>query len=510
MSKDQPSQISLEVHDQEAQITHVPIDTHIVDFDGPDDPENPTNWPRWKKVVTVVIVCALRLVPPLGTSMMAPASKNIQHDLRFQSEEAASFVVSAYVIGFGIGPMFLAPLSEIYGRNKIYKIGSFVFTAFTVGCALSQNLATLVACRFLAGLVGGAPTTNAGGTIADMIPIGRRGAILSLFSGVDVVAPVLGPTAGGYIAVELGWRWIFWLLSILNGTVCIACILLLQETYHPVILARKVNRLRKVTGNKELRAKERTTKPLKELLGGAVLRPIRVLMFSPIILALSLYMSFVYGLIYILFTTLSIVFQGMYGFDTGAAGLTFLGFGVGMVLALLVAGYFNDYIHNQLSRKHGEEKPEFVPTIAPRTYMHLSFDADRSHQVPPPVPNIWCTRSSYRAICVWVVGVLPRALDPSHYWYQLCWCLQVPTQAYIIDAFPRHCASALAANNLRSSTSGGTLPLAGPSLYENLGYGWGNSLLAFLSLSFGVLPIVFYRLRGLLGLVSGDEILSTV
>ena len=110
--------------------------------------------------------------------------------------------------------MLLAPLSEIYGRNIIYNTGNLLFAAFTAGCALAQNLPALLACRVLAGFVGGAPLTNGGGTIADIIPVRRRGAILSLFSSVDVLAPVLGPSAGGYIAYAWGWRWIFWFLSI--------------------------------------------------------------------------------------------------------------------------------------------------------------------------------------------------------------------------------------------------------------------------------------------------------
>lgn len=71
-------------------------------------------------------------------------------------------------------------------------------------------------------------------------------------------------------------------------------------------------------------------------------------------------MSLVYGLIYVLFTTLAVIFQGVYGFDTSNSGLTFLGFGGGMVVALLVAGRFNDRIHKKLSLKYHTEKPEFV------------------------------------------------------------------------------------------------------------------------------------------------------
>ena len=112
---------------------------------------------------------------------------------------------------------------------------------------------------------------------------------------------------------------------------------------------------------------------------------------------------------------------------------------------------------------------------------------------------------------------IPSTLDLTTHRYRVRWCrnrilsckfsnylpclvafetnspFQVPTQAYIIDAFPLHSASALAGNSLLRSVVGGTLPLAAPSLYAKLGYGWGNSLLGFLALAFGGLPILFYK-----------------
>ncbi|EAU34772.1 predicted protein [Aspergillus terreus NIH2624] len=450
-------------------------DPEIVDFEGPEDPANPMNWSRWRKGLTILALCGLRLVTPFATSMMAPAIVEIKKDLNFQSDEAASFSISAYVIGFGVGPIFLAPMSEIYGRTIVYHIGNLLFTAFTVGCALSQNIETLIVCRILAGLCGGATMTNPGGTIADMIPVGRRGAVLSILAGVDVISPVLGPSAGGYIASAWGWRWMFWFLSILSGSIGVFSVFVLRETYAPVILARKAKRLRESTGNADLRVRGQTTKSLGVLLSRACLRPLRILIFSPIILALSLYMSLVYGIIYILFTTISVVFQGVYGFDTGNAGLTFLGFAAGMVLSLMVAGYFNDSIHKKLSAKYHEEKPEF----------RLPFLMGGALFLPIGMLLYgWCVH--YRVH--WILPVI----GTSFAGVGVTFCF-VPTQAYIIDAFPLHCASALAGNNLLRSISGGTVPLAGPALYSRLGVGWGNTLLALLAAMFGGLPILFYK-----------------
>lgn len=85
------------------QINHLLSDdfeSNVVDYDGPDDPEHPVNWSYWKKVITVVLLCGVRLTTPFATSMMAPAIREIQKDLKFQSDEAASFAISAYVSSF--------------------------------------------------------------------------------------------------------------------------------------------------------------------------------------------------------------------------------------------------------------------------------------------------------------------------------------------------------------------------------------------------------------------------
>lgn len=78
-------------------------------------------------------------------------------------------------MGFGIGSLVLAPLSEIYGRNWIYHGGNIAFTILTAACGAAPNAGALFAFRLLAGMAGGAPMTNAAGTVADIIPVYSRG-----------------------------------------------------------------------------------------------------------------------------------------------------------------------------------------------------------------------------------------------------------------------------------------------------------------------------------------------
>jgi hypothetical protein len=85
-----------------------------------------------------------------------------------------------------------------------------------------------------------------------------------------------------------------------------------------------------------------------------------MLFLSPIVSLLSLHLSLVYGLLYLLFTTFTTVFEGVYGFSTGSVGLTFLGLGVGTIIGVVVIGGTADKIYMYYEkRNNGVGKPEF-------------------------------------------------------------------------------------------------------------------------------------------------------
>lgn len=106
-------------------------------------------------------------------------------------------------------------MSEVYGRNLIYHVGNILFTLFTALCGLSPNSTALLIFRLIAGVFGGAPLTNGGGSIADLVPVTERGFIMSIFSLSMLIAPVIGPIVGGFLSQAANWRWIFWLLTML-------------------------------------------------------------------------------------------------------------------------------------------------------------------------------------------------------------------------------------------------------------------------------------------------------
>lgn len=133
-----------------------------------------------------------------------------------------------------------------------------------------------------------------------------------------------------------------------------------KESYAPILLAAKARKLRKEAGDSSIEVEGKQPADTKTLLMSAIWRPGRMLVRSPIVLGLSLYLAVIYAYLYLLFTTFSTVFPDQYGFDTGILGLAFLGLGVGILFALLVLGRMSDRIQAKLTAKHGEGKPELV------------------------------------------------------------------------------------------------------------------------------------------------------
>jgi multidrug resistance protein len=345
-----------------------------------------------------------------------------------------------------------------------------MFVIFNVACALSSNLNMLIGFRLLAGIFGSAPLTNGGGTIADLVRQEHRGAVMSTFAMGPLLGPVIGPIAGGYLTQAKGWRWVFWVLAIVSGFFTTLSFIFMRETYAVTLLERKAKRLQKETGNPNLRSKLDLGLGPRELFWRSIMRPAKMLLFSPIVLSMSIYVGIIYGYLYLFFTTFTGVFEGQYGFSSGSVGLTYLGLGTGSLLGLGLAGFSSDRILKAKTKPNadgtpGEMKPEYrlppmvyAATLIPAGLFIYGWTAYYRVQYIVPIFGT----------CLIGIGNLAVFMCVS---------------TYLIDAFTIYAASVLAANTLIRSVMGAVLPLAGPKMYETLGLGWGNSLLGFIALA---------------------------
>ncbi|KAI1081158.1 MFS general substrate transporter [Whalleya microplaca] len=448
----------------------------IVSWDGNDDPENPYNWPAWRTNTYAALLSLLAFLIPLASSIIAPAVPDIMLEFGSDSPVLAAFVVSIYVLGRKIGPLLFAPLSEIYGRVMTYHVSNLGFVAFHVACALAPSLGSLIAFRFLAGFFGSCPPTNGGASIADMVPQQRRGVFMAGFAICPVSGPVVGPVAGGFLATAKGWRWVFWLVTIAGGFLSIAMLFLARETYAPVILQRKVNRLRQQTGKPYLRHSLDTGPSPATRLKQSFVRPTKFLIFSPIGAMSAVYMTVVYGYLYIMFSSITQVFEQTYGFTPNLAGLAFLGLGVGSTIGIAIVSLTSDrQVKRQMEASGGSAKPEVRVQAVPIGGILL-----------PAGLFIYGWTAEYKVH--WIVPILGMALVGIGNII-----IFMSIILYLIDTFTIYAASALAANTVIRSLGGAFLPLAGLSLFASLGVGWGNSLLGFIAVGF--LPVSFLFLR---------------
>ncbi|KAJ5888343.1 MFS transporter [Penicillium taxi] len=464
--------------DTEAGMVHTSMDlekTDIVDWDGPDDPDKPQNWKKSLKLQHVLFVSAFTLYSNLAAVMFAPGAADLVKDFHVTSTIVASFTVSIYLLGYVLGPLLLSSMSEIYGRLLIYHFSNVGYISFTIGCALSRDTAMFLVFRFICGCSASAPMVVGGGTIADLYPASERGKAMALFGLGPLLGPVIGPVIGGFVTEYLGWRWTFWLILILSGCISLLALILMRETFEPVLLERKAATMRKATGNHQLQARTfKEDRTMSQIFARATIRPLRMLL-SPIVLPFSLYCAFMFGLIYLLFTTFPDVFEVTYGFATDISGLAYLGLGVGMIISIALFAILSDKLLKQ-PREGTLERPELRLIL-----MIWSFPV-------VPIGFFWCGWSADK-VTHWIVPILGTIFIGLG-----AFLILMPAQLYLVDAFGSEtAASALAANTILRSLFGALLPLAGTPMYDSLGLGWGNSLLAFIGLSFTPLPFVFYK-----------------
>ena len=191
--------------------------------------------------------------------------------------------------------MLFSPLSEVpsFGRLNVYMITLFIFVILQIPTALAPNFETLVAMRFFAGLVCSPALSTGGATLADVFSPMSQPYVVALWAAGAVAGPVTGPVAGGYAAQEENWRWPLYMLLFLSLFTLIVLSFFFGETSSATILLRRARRLRKLTGNKNLRSQseiEQAETSLATNVGQSLLRPF-LLMREPMVLFIDLYIA---------------------------------------------------------------------------------------------------------------------------------------------------------------------------------------------------------------------------
>ncbi|KUJ11510.1 multidrug resistance protein [Mollisia scopiformis] len=459
-------------------ISEKAVDANIVDFSGDDDPSNPMNRTSSVRWMHVGFVSFMAFVLALGDVAFAPAIPSLLKDFNVSTNSPLSAVViSIYSLGSIPGNMLGPPLSEWQGRLPILHTSNCLFITFIIACAVSPNIHVLCAFRFISAIFGSVAYTLGGPIIGDLFPQEKRGAAMAVFSSGQLIGPVVGPIFGGFLAQHKGWRWIFWLMAILAGSAFGPSLLLMRESYAPVVLERKVKALRISTGNKNLRSKFDMSDEHESAWTGfiqSLVRPAKMFFLLPMVTSISLYFAMIYGFLYIILTRMNLIYETVYHFSDGDIGLTYIGLGIGLLFGSIFCGVFSDWYMKKASAG-GEQKPEYrlPPLLFGTVFIPLGFFLYG-----------WSARFHLH----WILPLIGTAFVGFGIMTTL-----IPSTNYLVDSFPLYAASAIAVTEILLAVSGATFPLAAPSLYRTLGLGWGNSLLGFLTLMFAPLPWILLR-----------------
>jgi MFS family permease len=296
----------------------------------------------------------------------------------------------------------------------------------------------------------GVSADGPGSTCADVFksPV-SRGRAMAIFMGATTFGPCTGPVISGYISPVLNWRWSFWVGLIFAGVTLIP-LLIVPETYAPVLLKRRAQKMRKETGNEKIRAPiELEREDWRHIVSKVLTRPMRMFVFEPIVLFSCLYLSFVYGVFYMLFQAYPVVYVQTYNFSLGQEGLAFLSIGVGAFGAI---GFYLWW--DSITKKARAEGKQWVKK-------------EEMRRLP-----LACAGGPFFVVsCFWLGW---SARESVHWMVPICsgiffgigyLLIFMALLNYLVDAYKIFAASAMAAASASRSFFGCVLPFAARPRY---------------------------------------------
>ncbi|SCU79650.1 LAFA_0B04632g1_1 [Lachancea sp. 'fantastica'] len=478
------------------QLPDEPIDPRQLDWDGPLDSDNPHNWPTWRKWFTTMSAAVLCLVVTMGSSLYVNGVPRMVAEYHYDQTLAISGL-TFYLLG--LSTVVGAPLSEVFGRKIIYIVSLPLSMLFTMGVALSGGkMRVVLPVRFFSGVFASPALSVASGTIMDIWDQDEVSVAMSFFCLAPFLGPIISPIIAGFATEKEGWRWATY-IQLFAGGLIMPFLVLMPETHKGVILIKRARK-------RKLNLIELSTQAKKDFLKMTltitVFRPIKMLAVEPTVLFFSIYVAFIFAVLFAFFEAYPVIFRGVYHMTTGVAGLAFIGIGIGLWLGSL---FYIFYDRRYFFPKAPEGTPPLVSTSSKRTKPY------RGHRDPDTGELIVLKPEVLLDICK--IGSI--ALPISLFWLgwtgrsSVHWMAPmaagVPFGFGLILIFfsvimyfstcypPLFVASALAANNLLRYVTSCVFPLFTIQMYEKLKISWASSLFGFICIAMIPIPWIFAR-----------------
>ncbi|KAK2744419.1 hypothetical protein FQN57_004316 [Myotisia sp. PD_48] len=446
-----------------------------VDWENQADPNNPQNWSFNYKCLSIFGLSWNTTVVVLYSTSYTAATAEISREFNI-SETIVTLGLTFYLVGLAVGSLFMAPLSEIYGRKPV-AVGSLLFfLLLIIPCGLGTSITGIIIARFFNAVAGSVMISSAPGMVSDMVSDERRSLALSVWSIGPLNGPVLGPIIGGFVTQYLGWRWTNWVVMMLSGVGLVLAIFT-KESYAPALLRRKAVKLRKETDDSRWWSRYDQKQAIMEVLRVNLSRPFTMALTEPICIFWNVYLSLIYAILYLCFVAYPIVFREIRGWSVAMSGLAFIGIGIGGLLVVAVEPLLRRMINSHKpDPETGKPPPEAMVSVVCIAALFA------------PIGELWfawtCSPASIHWSIPIISGIVFGAGNNGVFIY---------AQSYISHSYGVYTASAMAGNAVVRSVMGGVFPLIGPYLYRGLGPNWAGTLLTGLEILILPIPFVFYR-----------------
>ena len=455
-----------------------PLTIHDLEATFASSKLNPRNASPFALISALSLTTFLAFLATFTGAIYAPAQSTLSQSPGFTSTttQDAILPLSMYNLGLAFGPLIGAPLSETYGRKAVFLVTAFAFAAFTLGAGFSENLTQLIVTRFFAGMFASPLVNNASAVILDSTDSRYRGMSLGIYYAFPSFGTGLAPLIGGFIvdSPRLGWRWTQHISVILTVAAFIP-VCFTRETYKKVILQRESIRL----GLQDTSSTRMGTgRAIRYFATTLIQRPLHMLFTEPIVMLVSLYNGFLFGLMYAFIVASPWMYETYYGFGKNAVSLTFLGLSLGALLASVPLALTDLYMYQPRLTKwrasHGDADP-----VPPENRLFASLAG--SIILPPSLFMVgWATHYKLSPI-------LPIVFQGVVNFSSIL--VYGSVNLFMLDAYgPLYGASASGAMMLTRYAVSTVFPLFSLQMYQKLGVGWATSLLGFVTVLMAPIP----------------------
>lgn len=513
---------------------------------------SPLKWSGARKSVLLVLSCVASFMTAYTAGAYSPPAPILAEEFGI-SRLAVLVGMTTFTLGFALGPMALAPISEIWGRYPIFVIAGIVFVSFQAACSVVTNLAGMLICRFSLGIGASVFSAVVGGVLADLWENHERNTPMALFSGAVLAGTSAGPFVSSALIHTLGEttravKWCFWVQVIMNGVLVLSFISFFKESRAPVLLSRKAKKLNdwydelekrgvyglSITGNPASFVSasssvtsitaipdEGSTTPLTgtfkalqpqlrrirwvvkddekraavaQIISTSIRRPFYLLCTEPVIFCFSLWAAFSWGVLYLSFSVVPYI----YGKDFNLSSRVYVAMMIASAVATAVGVAQNSLLKHPQWQCKRDGSSQYTDSKF-WAFMRRNFPAEA------PEARLYFTCITAMLLPIGLFVAFLGSKDTHGYATAIglglatwgIYSVYLATFNYLTDTYHIYASSALAAQSFCRNALGGNFPLITQLMFKNLGIRGAGGMLGAIATALTFIPwiLVFFGER---------------